>query len=75
MTLGCSPASMCAFLAGWEAGVLGPELIVLPGRGILRACSKEWGCGALGVVKANARVYRSLEELPEVVEPGRSRLG
>ncbi len=29
----------------------------------------------MGVVKARARVYRSLEELPEVVEPGRYVIG
>ena len=33
------------------------------------------GCGALGVVKAKVRVYRSLDELPEVVEPGRYVIG
>jgi len=29
----------------------------------------------LGAVKAKARVYRSLDELPEVVEPGRYVIG
>ena len=33
------------------------------------------GCSALGSVKAGARVYRSLEELPEVVELGRYVIG
>ena len=33
------------------------------------------GCGALGAVKAKARVYRSLDELPEVVEPGKYVIG
>ncbi len=33
------------------------------------------GCDALGAVKAKARVYRSMNELPEVVEPGRYVIG
>jgi len=59
-----------------EPGILQPStniIIVERELGLISIgeCSKERGCGSLGAVKAKAKVYRSIEELPEVLEPGR----